>query len=316
MNVTPIEWTTFSANPLKFRAPDGRVVWACEKLSPGCAHCYAEDLSHRYGGVRRAGDWNAGTMKTLTPFLDESELQKMRTAKQVGGVPVSGSRCFIGDMTDIFGEWVPDDLLNRLFSHVLEVRTDVTWQLLTKRAERMHRYLSWRWGYGRIPSRHIHIGVSVEDQKRADERIPILLQSPAAVRFLSCEPLLEGIDIAKHRPGALGLHWLIAGGESGPGARACRPAWIRNLIGQCRDAGVAPFVKQLGSNIVTRNDDGWEGDTPRDWPMDTDYDEHIHGYREDYQGADVRVRLSDRKGADPSEWPESLRVREFPGEAR
>src|SRR4051794_20138161 len=110
MNRTSIEWTDFTANPLKFRAPDGRIVWACEKVSPGCAHCYADSLSVRYTD-RRAGDWNAGTMATLTPFLDEKELHKMLTAKTIGGKAVSGSRCFVGDMTDIFGEWVSDALL-------------------------------------------------------------------------------------------------------------------------------------------------------------------------------------------------------------
>jgi protein gp37 len=259
MNKTPIEWTTFSANPVKFRTPDGRVVWACEKLSPGCKNCYAESLSHRYGGVRRAGEWNAATMAMLTPFLDEREMHKMRTAKMIGGVPVSGSRCFLGDMTDIFGEWVPDDLLNRLFSQVLEIRTDVTWQLLTKRADRLHRYLSWRWGEGRIPSRHIHVGVSVEDQPRANERIPELLQTPAAVRFLSCEPLLAHLNVIQFLSdkyisqggrqwiGAGGIHWGIVGCESGHDRRNqdAYEAQARALLNQFQSAGVAAFHKQM-----------------------------------------------------------------------
>lgn len=98
---------------------------------------------------------------------------------------------------------------------------------------------------------------------------------------------------------------MIVGGESGPKARPCDVAWIRSAVQQCLAAGVRVFVKQLGAHIITRNDDGWEGDTQRSWPMDT-------SYREDDQGALVRVRLRDRKGGDPAEWPEDLRVREWP----
>jgi protein gp37 len=219
MNRTPIEWTDFSANPLKFRAPDGRVVWACEKLSPGCANCYAEDLSHRYGGVRRAGDWNANTMATLTPFLDEFELREMLTARERRGKQVAGGKVFVGDMTDIFGSWMPDALLDKLFA-VFALRPDVTWQILTKRAARMLNYFSLIGRKGSIaidahriadarnisrpwwgdydadpwPLPNVWLGVSVENQRFADERIPLLLQTPAAIRFISAEPLL-GPDI-------------------------------------------------------------------------------------------------------------------------
>lgn len=315
MNITPIEWTDYSANPLKYRFPDGRVGWACEKLSPGCKFCYAEKLSTRYGGRRRAGEWNAATMATLTPFLDEAELRKMLTHQ-----PARGKRCFIGDMTDIFGEWVPDDLLDRLFSDVLERRTDVVWQILTKRAKRLHEYLSWRWGDGRIPSRHIWIGTSAEDQQRADERIPILLQVPAAVRFVSAEPLLGPINLRDLQPmrgkkadgwgvqplihwpewdalrgevvrdrmgfGCNRLDWVIVGGESGKEARDCDITWIESIVQQCRNAGVAPFVKQLGS--------------------------HPTGPGRLASGADPRYRIYGHKGNNMAAWPEHLRIREFP----
>lgn len=274
MNKTPIQWTTFSANPLKYRTADGRVVWACEKLSGGCTNCYAEALSHRYGGARRAGDWNAATMATLTPFLDEAELHKMRTAKTIGGVSVAGSRCFLGDMTDIFGDWVSDDLLNRLFSQTLELRTDVTWQILTKRAERMQKYLSWRWGGGRIPSRHIHIGVSVEDQPTYDQRIGHLLRTPAAVRFLSVEPMLSGIDMrmggmsmpeyAPHNP-LPDINWCIVGGESGRQARPFDVVWARSIVQQCHAAGVAVFVKQFGANPFDSERTACQFDSYEQW---------------------------------------------------
>ncbi len=365
MNLTPIEWTDFSANPLKFRTADGRVVWACEKLSPGCTNCYAEDLSHRYGGSRRAGDWNAATMATLTPFLDEAELRKMLTYK-----PAAGKRCFVGDMTDVFGSWVPDALLDRLFA-VFALRPDVTWQILTKRAERMREYVSskrnlWNgipdfvgptisthdqveawckdhgvprpererrlgiinngggFDYGKHtgwPLANVWLGVSVENQRFADERIPLLLQTPAAVRFISAEPLLGSVDLKAHMPKPMfycagcgkerfrpycspcqrdldtvtnqiiGLDWVIVGGESGEEARPFAIEWARSIAEQCRAAGVPVFVKQLGAKpYVTVHG------------MSTAMDD----------GQRHEIKLRDRKGGDPSEWPEDLRVREFP----
>jgi protein gp37 len=311
MNRTPIEWTTFSANPLKYRDARGNVVWGCVHASPGCQHCYSEAIAKRYD---RGGPFSVSVMNGLTPFLDEVECRKMRTARTIGGLSVAGSRCFLGDMTDIFGEWVPAELLHELFSNVLEVRTDVTWQILTKRAQRMHDYLWWRWG-GRIPPRHIHIGVSVENQEWADVRIPLLLQTPAAVRFISAEPLLGPVDLRlgqsegvptdaeqmRERQWLLG--WVIVGGESGPKSRSCDLEWIRSIVQQCQVAGVPVFVKQLGQ-----------------WPS-SDRDENQHG-------GQYWVRLYEKnsvptapplfgcegrgKKGDPSEWPEDLRIREFP----
>lgn len=211
--------------------------------------------------------------------LDEAELRKMLTYK-----PASGKRVFIADMTDLFGEWVPEDLLNQLFSKVLEIRTDVTFQLLTKRAERMRNYLAWRWGEGRIPSRHIHLGVSVENQTTADERIPHLLRTPAAVRFLSCEPLIASVE---NLPGLVKgfcpvhdfdsgfchgncphdqrISWVIVGCES-RGSRAGRfadgyEAAARSIIRQCQDAGVPVFHKQMPV-------DGRVSHDPAEWEQD------------------------------------------------
>jgi protein gp37 len=312
MNKTSIEWTTFSANPLKYRDANGKVVWGCVHASPGCINCYSEALAKRYG---RGGPFNLPTMSGPTPFLDDAELHKMLTAKTIKGVPVSGSRCFVGDMTDIFGNWVPDELLDRLFA-VFALRSDVTWQVLTKRSERMRNYMVSRsksadyWkaaarslGYALefdglslvpFPLPNVWLGVSCEDQKRTDERLPHLLQTPAAVRFISAEPLLGGIDIAKHRPGALGLHMVIIGAESGRGARSCELWWIKNLMGQCLDADVAPFVKQVGPNP-----------TPRRIP-------HPEAGPNAYTLEHLRIR--DSKGGNMSEWPEDLRVRQFPGD--
>jgi protein gp37 len=154
------------------------------------------------------------------------------------------------------------------------------------------RALPYRW-----PLPNVWIGTSVEDQAAADERIPHLLRTPAAVRFLSCEPLIGPVDLNRvirlgyvpKRPGLLpGLHWIIAGGESGPGARPCDVAWIRSLVEQCRAAGVAAFVKQLGA---------------RPWAYGTTTKDGLR-------------KIRDRKGGDPDEWPSDLRIREFPEVAR
>lgn len=147
------------------------------------------------------------------------------------------------------------------------------------------------------PLPNVWIGVSVEDQQTADERIPILLQTPAAVRFVSYEPALGAVDlrawIPPHTDGLCShehcgpppeLDWLIVGGESGPGARPCNVAWIRSVVQQCGAAGVPVFVKQLGARPVEYCCDG----------------QHPN------------MELNDPKGGDPSEWPSDLRVREWP----
>lgn len=317
MNRTSIEWTDFSANPLKFRDAAGKVVWACVHASPGCQHCYAETLAKRYG---RGGPFSVPTTNQVTPFLDEKELRQMLTHK-----PASGKRCFVGDMTDIFGEWVPDDLLDRLFT-VFTDRPDVTWQVLTKRAARMRDYLSdGQRQPARWPLPNVWLGVSCEDQQRADERIPLLLQTTAAaVRFVSAEPLLGPISFARwpglaaNGPDAV-IDWVIVGGESGPKSRRCDRAWIESIVRQCRAARAPVFVKQFGSVVIDRNDAGFMGDDETEWPEEIAFrdavEHNIDGYRDEYQGAPVRVHLKSRKGGDPSEWPESLRVREFPRSA-
>jgi protein gp37 len=313
MQKTDIGWTDYSSNPLKYRDnTTGKVVWGCVKTSPGCNGCYAEASARRWD---RGGPFTAAAMRNLTPFLDEKELRSMLTYK-----PASGKRCFCADMTDAFGEWVPDEMLDRLFA-VFALRKDVVWQVLTKRAERMQRFVSERdgvmnlhwlvgpgisthneveeWcrkngvsreererrrsiasyyhGDGQLarppwPLPNVHLGVSVEDQAHADERVPALLQTPAAVRFLSVEPMLAEVSIGgalmpecpqcgMHvdnrngdengrwcercgRVGVAGIDWVIIGGESGPHFRPCDPAWIVALAEQCVSAGVPVFIKQ------------------------------------------------------------------------
>jgi protein gp37 len=139
MKATSIEWTDLIANPLKHRDnKTGAVVWACVKTSPGCAHCYSEAIAHHYD---RGGPFTRSKLDGLTPFLDTKELRHLLNAKTIGGKPVAGSKCFLGDMTDVFGEWVPNELLDRLVA-AIAMRPDVTFQILTKRADRMRAYLS------------------------------------------------------------------------------------------------------------------------------------------------------------------------------
>jgi protein gp37 len=198
----------------------------------------------------------------------------------------------------------------------------------------------------RWPLPNVWCGCTVDDQQRAEERIPDLLQTPAAVRFLSVEPLLGPVDLeqlndgswydsegaqcydalrgaAYYRDGEHGLaggpriDWVVCGAESGPSARLCQVDWIRSIVRQCRVAQVPCFVKQLGANCRARNDENWTGDEndpgfPK-WPghlVGEDRIEHLPGGG--YQGAPVRVRFRNRAGADPAEWPVDLRVRELP----
>ena len=342
MNKTSIAWTTFSSNPLKYRRKsDGKTVWACVKTSPGCAHCYSEQIAMRY---ERGKLFSAKNMEELEPFLDEAELRQLLTRKTCDGVAVYGSRIFVGDMTDLFGPWVPDEFLDRLFA-TFALRPDATFQVLTKRAERMQAYCSQLYQPGRIcdaaigmgralhtveykehgagtytkmtgpdwPLSNVHLGVSVENQEMADARIPILLKTPTAVRFLSVEPMLEDISLSwpigthAHLPGNLldGIDWVIVGGESGPHARPFHVEWARSIRYQCRAAGVACFVKQLGAKVVIRNDSFSE------WPNGGD-DLTVVDHGPAIQGEDATVRLKDRAGADPSEWPDYLRIQEFP----
>jgi protein gp37 len=277
MNCTRIGWTDLSANPLKYRRKsDGKVVWGCVKTSPGCAHCYSEAIALRF---ERGKIFNAKNMEELEPFLDEAELREMLSRKTCGDARVDGSRCFVGDMTDLFGEWVTDDLLDRLFA-VFALRPQVVWQVLTKRAGRMRAYASgpdlvdriddacgsfvdgcrFHGGLPPWPLPNVWLGVSMEDQKRADERYPLLRQTPAAVRFISAEPLLGPISLASYWGlfevadghwgqdtqgyGGRGIHWVIIGGESGPNRRPMEVDWVRLLVEQCRDARVACYVKQ------------------------------------------------------------------------
>ena len=314
---TGIAWTGATWTPIRARhRVTGKVGWYCQRISEGCRHCYASTMnSWRGNGV----DYTVPALADVELFLDERILAaplSWRTPRRI----------FVCSMTDLFGAWAPDEWIDRIFA-VMALAPQHTFQVLTKRPERMRAYLEqvsderdmqrWaRWAdiakspcaagiFDELdwPIANAHLGVSVEDQPTADARIPLLLQTPAAVRFESYEPALGPVDFGKingrtstrvHDSGRMDvlrgiavyptthpeypeqgypmqpLDWLIVGCESGPNRRnqdgyeAC----ARAAIQQAQAAGVRVFHKQMP----------------------------------------IKGRVSH----DPSEWPEDLRVREWP----
>lgn len=276
MQKTKIEWSQYTSNPLQYWDKAGNVVWGCVHTSPGCFKCYSEALAKRYG---RGGKFDVKTMAGLTPFVSQKEIHSILTYK-----PASGGMCFLGDMTDIFGEWVPFELIDQVFA-AMALRPDVTFQILTKRAQRMLECMDaltlramraatknfeskqsdpWDFDDGirfrKLPLDNVWLGVSVENQQYADERIPLLLETPAAKRFVSYEPALGPLDlhaiVARDGDGPAkdlswigsgsGIDWVICGGESGPGARPMQPEWAQSVRDQCVAADVPFFFKQWG----------------------------------------------------------------------
>lgn len=351
-----IEWTDSTWNPAR----------GCSRVSAGCDNCYAIGQAHRfsepgapYDGLttlrRGKPDW-VGMARLVPAMLD----RPLRWKKP--------RRIFVNSMSDLFHESLSNEDIAAVFG-VMAAAPQHTFQVLTKRPKRMREWFEWvtpnedgticdaadealmkagfdtvhRWRLLRHlprelwPLPNVHLGVSVEDQRTADERIPILLDTPAALRFVSAEPLLGPLDLSRYmwpvceswpsqftspdearKAGAtvnrrrLGLvladcvflQWVIVGGESGPGARPCNVDWIRTVVRDCKSAGVPVFVKQLGSASL---DPGNAEPTGRFRTNEST------GKRE----LEVTVRrLRSKKGDDPEEWPEDLRVREFPGDNR
>ena len=203
----------------------------------------------------------------------------VRCIEEAMGIPLKRRKpttYFVNSMSDLFHRDVPFGFVDKVFA-VMALCPRHTFQILTKRPERMAEYMA---GRAAVSPPNVWLGTSVENQAAADERIPHLLETAAAVRFLSCEPLLGPLTTL----GLRGLNWVIVGGESGPNARPCNIDWIRAIVQQCREAGVPCFVKQLGSHPIGRHSSGF----------------------------DFRLKLKDRKGGDPAEWPEDLRLREMP----
>lgn len=313
-----IQWTDATWSPVR----------GCSMVSPGCTNCYAMTQAHRwpqFGRLTRPGPngmvWT-GEVRTIDALMTLP--LGWRTPRLV----------FVNSQSDTFHADVPTEFIDMMFAIMSVCRWHV-FQVLTKRPERMLEYCSSTDTMGRIaaivarlahnlgsayvthvddglPGFHlpnVWLGVSAEDQDRADERIPLLLNTPAAVRFVSCEPLLGPIDfnalsdacenlnalsgrredpfgdVVTRRLGSA-LDWVIVGGESGQRARSLDLAWIRAIVDQCAAAYVPVFVKQIGAR-----------------PYDTHPNDPSR-HRE--------LRPRDRKGGNPLEWPDDLRVRQFP----
>jgi protein gp37 len=235
-----IEWTTHTFNP-----------WVgCTKVSPACDHCYAEGWAKRTG---QAGLWAGERRRT-------SVANWRLPYKWNNAAPLDAPRprVFCASLADVFDNQVPEEWRRDLFWMIRET-PNLDWLLLTKRPQNIRKMLPDNWADGYS---NVWLGTTVENQEAADRRIPPLLATPARVRFLSCEPLLgpvslrwmSGYDYKAHQAlgesvgqydAISGLHWVICGGESGPGARRIEEAWAADLKRQCADAGMAFFMKQM-----------------------------------------------------------------------
>lgn len=290
-----IEWTDATWNPVR----------GCSRVSAGCENCYAERQALRFSGVGQPFEGLVRKVNGHAAWTGKIELaaalldQPLRWREP--------RRIFVNSMSDLFHENVPDDWIDRIFA-VMALCPQHTFQILTKRPERMLAYCGSDAALGRVAAEiarcidgvegasaelvhnddglrgiclsNVWLGVSVEDQAAADERIPLLLRTPAAVRFLSCEPLLGPVDLRQvaakscdYSNGVIAIdaltgdhvgryakdgtelfrervlypiRWVIAGGESGPRARPMHPDWARSLREQCAAAGVPFFFKQWG----------------------------------------------------------------------
>jgi protein gp37 len=286
---TKIEWTDATYSPIRARVKQdaaeiarqkgytsliqigtkmaGRVGQHCEHVSPGCENCYSGNDNKRCLPGNGTGlPFDRRSRDLVEVFLDRKKLREplcWRKPKKI----------FVENQSDLFGEWVPDGMIDQVFD-VMPQRLSCVFQVLTKRADRMRDFISRRSVRGQWPLTNVWLGVSVESHAMLD-RIDILRQIPAAIHFISFEPLLEDLGPVD----LTGIDWIIIGGESGPGARKCDLEWVRSLVVQAKALGVGCFVKQLGAK-----------------PFDLG----------------VRLKLRHRKGGDPDAWPADLRVREFP----
>jgi len=233
-----IEWTDSTWNPVR----------GCTKISSGCLHCYAETFAERFRGVKGH------------PFEQGFDL---RTVPDKLGDPIRWTtprRIFVNSMSDLFHEDVSDNYIDKVCRVMLAANWH-SYQVLTKRADRMNRLLSTKLERAAAAS-HIWWGVSVENRKHGLPRIDLLRRAGATVAFLSIEPLLEDLGVFDLK----GIDWVIVGGESGPGARPIDIAWVRSIREQCRKAGVLFFFKQWGGVRKSTTGRTLDGQTHDDFP--------------------------------------------------
>lgn len=287
MSTTAIEWTDFSWNPIRARNKEtGKVGWHCEKVSSGCANCYSERFNMR--GLPNGGtglSYTRDSRDKVEMFLDDRILQQPLHWKKP-------RKIFVCSMTDLFHESVPDEFIDKVFD-VIANSGRHTYQILTKRPERAVQYfkcLAIIW-----PLPNVWLGVSIENREQT-KRIDSLRKCPAAVRFISFEPLLSAITNVD----LTGIHWAIVGGESGPKARPCDLKWIEAIVDQCKAASVPVFVKQVGSRPIY------------DCPAGEENEPQI---REDGSARYWKIDyVKNSKGGDINEFPPNLRIREMPNE--
>ena len=266
---------------------DTKIAWTkstfnpwigCTEVSPGCDHCYARELALRHGWAK----WGTGQPRRRTskanwrlPLRWNEQAPDSEFAGRKGFWPV-----FCASLADVFDNEVPIIWRHDLWKLILNTQ-NLTWLLLTKRIGNVRQM----WPDG--PPRNAWLGCSVVNQLEAERDIKRLRETPATLRFISYEPALEGINWT----GLLrGISWLIIGGESGPHARPLDIGGARSTIAQCREANVAVCMKQVGANPIWGNETSSLGRALREG-----------GYT-----------LKNRAGADPSEWPEDVRIRQFP----
>jgi protein gp37 len=298
-----IEWTEATWNP----------IVGCSRVSEGCRHCYAERQAYRAEAMG-IPQYEGMTHKVGSEIRWTGKVALVESALELPLKWKKPRRIFVNSMSDLFHEKVPDEWIDRIATVMVEA-SQHTFQVLTKRPERMLAYLAGRkhlidtvenrpveW-----PSRNIWWGVSVEDQATADARIPLLLQTPAAMRWVSYEPALGPVFFPTvHVFGGREwtgpkIDWIVIGGESGPGARPFDLAWARQTIAQCRRSSTPVFVKQIGLSPYSTTEEPLfraklllprtEVEAARFYPTDP---------------------LGDRKGGRLGDWPADLRVREYP----
>jgi len=264
---TNIQWTNQTWNP----------TTGCDRISPGCTNCYALTMARRLKGMGQPKYQTDGHPATSGPGFGitihpDTLTEPLRWRKP--------RRVFVNSMSDLFHARVPADFIARVWQ-TMQATPQHTYQILTKRASRLPRIIDQihdQLGLDE-PLPNVWLGVSIESG-RYTHRADHLRETPAAVRFISAEPLLDPLDDLSLN----GIDWLIIGGESGPGARPLRLPWVEDLLADAADSGTAPFVKQLGSA----------------WARDA------------HTGGRTVHNLGDTKGGNPEHWPAPLRVREYP----
>ena len=233
-----IEWTEATWNPVR----------GCTKISPGCKHCYAELFAERFRGVKGHPYERGFDLRVVPNKLGEP--LRWRAPKMI----------FVNSMSDLFHEGVSDDYIVAV-GRVMMAAKWHTYQVLTKRSARLRALLNSRLKFAAAQP-HIWWGVSVENRKHGLPRVEDLQRATASVRFLSVEPLLEDLG----RLNLSGIHWVIVGGESGPGARPMKKEWVISIRDQCRESGVPFFFKQWGGVRKARTGRKLQGRTYDGFP--------------------------------------------------